>query len=269
MAKVINTRPSGQNKELSALLSEAGFEPVEIPLVDIIASEEGLMRIRKLQPSGYTAIFLSSPNGIRQLQAGLDHHFEVWLKKPFYLVGGKSKPLVEDLGGRVAFFPEEPSLEGFLKEYPLSVMEANGPPGMVFAQRWLHPCSESTRLDPAAFRKLGVEVENIAVYRPGMPSDAGERIAKEGGAMAAMFCSGSAVENFFQAAPEAAAALGTPKGMMVFSIGPSTSRALREGGVVNLHEAATADNAGLVEALRKAVGVAETQVLKKNPEPAK
>src|SRR6267142_1468048 len=118
MAVVINTRPADQSAELSDLLRRAGFEPLEIPMVDIVPDEEGLLRLRKMQPSHFTGIFLSSPNGLRHMEAGLlVTEMEGWLEKPFFLVGGKSAGLVEKLGGRVAFYPQEASLDGFLKEY--------------------------------------------------------------------------------------------------------------------------------------------------------
>ena len=160
MALVLNTRPEDQNTELTALLRAAGFDPLEIPLVDVVPDPEGLGRIRRLQPSGFTGIFLSSPNGLRHLVGGLvGNELEARMAKPFYLVGGKAAALVREKGGKVAFFPQEASLEGFLKEFsPAGVMHAEGVgsltvTGVKMAQRWLHPCSASTRLDPAAFRK--------------------------------------------------------------------------------------------------------------------
>ena len=99
------------------------------------------------------------------------------------------------------------------------------------AQRWLHPCSASTRLDPAEFRKKGITIVNLPVYRPACPADLAALMGKGGkDAAAIVFCSGSAVENFFQAAPDLAAGLGRPKGPLAVSIGPSTSKALRDLG---------------------------------------
>ncbi len=267
MAKVLNTRPAGQIQDLSRLLTEAGFESVEIPLVEILPIAEGIRKILRLRPSGYTGIFLSSPNGLRQMQAGLDSDIEPWMLKPFYLVGDKSKPYIESLGGRVAFYPREASVDGFLKEYPLQIEESAGPRGMVFARRWLHPCSAATHLDPTAFRKCGVEVDNIAVYRPVLPEGAAKQIAMVAqGISAVLFASGSAVDHFFKAAPALAATLGLPQGPIAVSIGPSTSKALIEHGIEKYEEAESADNKGLVEALKSGFGLTETKALKKNAE---
>ncbi len=272
MAVVLNTRPADQNSGLSALLRAAGFEPLEIPLVGIEPEPDGLERLRRLPPTGFTGIFLSSPNGLRQMASGLmPAEIEPWLAKPFYLVGPKSGDLVREHGGRVAFHPREASLEGFLKEYSPSSQGNAGVTGLVLAQRWLHPCSASTRLDPAAFRKRGVEVENVPVYRPGPNPEAPGLLARHAPSLdAIVFCSGSAVAHFYAAAPPALAArLGKKDGILAVSIGPSTSQALIEKGVDQRCEAAQADDAGLVDALRQAFGSRATRILARTTPPPK
>ena len=275
MAVVINTRPEDQNAELTTLLRAAGFEPVEVPMVDIVPDEEGLARLRRLQPSGFTGIFLSSPNGLRHMESGLlPAELEKWLAKPFYLVGPKSAGLVEKLGGQVAFHPKEASLDGFLKEFSSArAMHAGGTgnlvaTGLVVKQRWLHPCSASTRLEPADFRTKNIDVENVPVYRPGMNPDAAKRLAEVGPKIeAVVFCSGSAVEHFFAAAPELAASLGRPDGPFAVSIGPSTSQALSEKGVERCRQALHADNSSMVDALKAAFAHSATKIMKKTPAP--
>ena len=264
MVKILNTRPVGQNRDLSGLLRQAGFKPIEIPLVEISPSLEGLEKARGLSPSRFTGIFLSSPNGLKHLQGGLpDEIFGRWLEKPFFLVGSRTRPMIEALGGKVAFAPEEASVDGFLKEY----QGFTAPGGLPLMQRWFHPCSSSTRLDPAPFRQRQVEVKNLPVYDPACPKNAAERLEMEGAsAYAVLFCSGSAVGHFFQAAPGLAATLGAPKGLVAISIGPSTSKALAARGVATFTQAQRADNAGLLDALKAALSGADTQVIRKSPE---
>jgi uroporphyrinogen-III synthase len=267
MVRIINSRPAERNAELSRLLTQAGFEPVEIPFVDIRPHEEGQARAAATASQGFTGIFLSSPNGFRHFRdALLATQLEKWTEKPFYLVGAAARALVEEAGGKVAFFPEEASLEGFLKEY----RPFTEPGRLPMAQRWLHPCSLSTRLEPAEFRKRSIEVVNLPVYKPGPPPDLASRLEENGrGAAAILFCSGSAVDNFFEAAPENASLLGRKEGPLAVSIGPSTTAALRKHGVEALIEAQHADDASLVDALKSAVGGMKTEVLKKTEAPMK
>ena len=272
MAVVINTRPADQGEGLSTLLKAAGFDPLDIPLVDIEPESEGLGRLARMQPSGFTGIFLSSPNGLRQMAAAMSAaELEPWMAKPFYLVGPKAGGLVRKLGGQVAFHPAEASLEGFLKEYVPSAQGSSGVTGLVLARRWLHPCSVSTRLDPAAFRKKGIEIENIAVYRPGPNPAAPALLSKHAGSVEAIvFCSGSAVEHFFAAAPpDLASRLGKKDGVLAVSIGPSTSQALAAKGVDYCRQADRADDAGLVDALKQAFGGRATKVLARDARAAK
>ncbi len=259
MIKVVNTRPADRNQELTRLLRQAGFAVAEVPMVEVRADAEGQAKAAALQPSGFTGIFLSSPNGLRHFQEGLlASQFERWSIKPFYLVGPAARVLVETAGGRVAFVPQEASLEGFLKEF-----QTQPAPGLPLAQRWLHPCSTSTRLDPAEFRKKGITVVNQAVYRPACPDDIAARMAKDGkDAAAIVFCSGSAVENFFKSAPDLAAGLTKPKGPVAVSIGPSTSKALRDNGVTDIHQAQHADDLSLVDTLKSLSGGFKTEVLR-------
>jgi uroporphyrinogen-III synthase len=264
--RIINTRPEGQNAELSDLLRKAGFTPVEAPLVTIIPVEEGVARLRKLPAASFTGVFLSSANGLKQMQAGLDEAvLSRWMGKPFFLVGNRGRALVESLGGRVAFVPEEASLQGFLREY----RAAPGPAGLPLSQRWMHPCSSATRVNPAAFKERNVEIENIPVYKPGYPEDAPARLREAADVTAILFCSASAVDHFHRAAPEALSkAVGALKGVLAISIGASTTEALRLRGIEAVHEAPHADNEGLIDALRQAYGGAETKVLKAPKAPA-
>lgn len=273
MALVLNTRPADQNAALSAKLKAAGFEPLEIPMVDIEADPEGLDRLRHLHPGRFTGVFLSSPNGLRFMAAELlPADLEPWMAKPFYLVGPKAGELVRRHGGQVAFHPAEASLDGFLKEFAPAAQGNAGVTGLVLAQRWLHPCSTATRLDPAAFRKKGIEVENVPVYRPGANPDAAGLLAKgAAGLDAVVFSSGSAVAHFFAVAPpELAGRLGKKDGVLAVSIGPSTTQALIEKGVEQPCEAAQADDAGLVDALKQAFGTRGTKILArpKAPQPS-
>ncbi len=302
MLRILNTRPSGQNQELSRLLREWGFESIEIPLVEIGPLQEGLEKFQKLNPDHYGGIFLSSPNGFRLMQ----EYSSPWMKLPFFTVGSKTKNWIEKLGGTVAFCPKGSSLESFLLEFKSEILKNSN--HFNFEKPWLHACSSSTRVVEKKFAEMGIRIENIPVYHPALPESAKERLKtlfeinaenkneksfgnKNSGQQnypeGILFCSGSAVDNFFAANPMAKAiAEGKSMGMgmnspshaasgsgfelnsasisdtahalqnlAVISIGPSTTKALNMRGVTKVQEATVADDLGMVQALKIALEI--------------
>lgn len=120
-------------------------------------------------------------------------------------------------------------------------------------QRWLHPCSEKTRLQPEAFAALGVEVINVSVYRPQLPDVSSEKLQALSDDIAVVtFCSGSAVDHFYQAAPDKAKQWAAT--LPAASLGAATSEALKRQGWGRIEQAPTADGPGLVIAVQRALG---------------
>lgn len=234
---------------LNAALSAAGFQPIDVPLVELTLLHETLDLLEKLSEGHYDGILLSSPNLLPLLKASGRDLPPPWRAKPWYLIGTRAQSEVEALGVRVAFVPrEEASLEGFLHEIP--------------AQnnlRLIHPCSTKTRLEPSLFLGKGINVHNMAVYEPRCPTGAAEaleaawpHLSPQG---AVLFASGSAVHHLFDAAPKLARTLSDPDGPVPVSIGASTTRALRMYGVDRAHpriqQTPTADTAGFLAVLEK------------------
>ncbi len=244
MIEVLNTRPSDQAGALTQRLKEAGFGCHELPLVEIKPVAEMETPVASLNPEDFQGLLFSSPNGVRHflrlLSPGLRN---AWFSLPVSLVGPGAIPEVEKAGGRVHFLPVRASLGGLLEELP--------PP--LLPEKWLHPCSQATRLDPADFLSKGITAVNLPVYYPALPSDTAERLQKVWPRLGAVvFCSGSAVENLFAAAPALAAHLGRTNGPVAVSIGESTTAALLRHDVTAPLQARRSDNAGLVEILREA-----------------
>lgn len=246
MIGVLNTRPRDQAAALSTAARAAGFEPLEVPLVELVLLEKSLTLLGKLSDRNYDGILLTSPNLLPLLKRRNARVPAAWIDKPWYLIGSRARTDVEELGAAVTFIPNAASLEGFLAEIPQhpSMHPGNG-------LRLLHPCSAKTRLDPAIFASAGIKVHNMAVYEPRCP--AGTEAALQAAwprARAVLLASGSAVHHLFLAAPALARTLSSDDGPLPVSIGASTSRALRMYGVERFLQAPSADNAGLVEALR-------------------
>jgi uroporphyrinogen-III synthase len=245
MTGVLNTRPSELAPELSARLREAGFEPHEAPLVALSLDREGLSKLRALDAGGglepFTGVLMSSPNLLSALRAEGEELPKALLRKPWYLISARIRDQVEALGARVAFIPQEASAGGFAREIA------------PHRARLLHLCSSKTRLRPEPLAAKGIEVENLPLYTPGLAPGAAQAVRAAWPRIeAVVFASGTAVHNLFACAPFEAATLGTASGPLAVAIGFSAVEALKSHGVSSrVRQAPTADNAGLVAALKK------------------
>jgi uroporphyrinogen-III synthase len=238
--EVLNTRPQEQAAALSALLRQAGYKSIEVPLVELVLLDEGLRELAGSATRASDGILLSSPNLLPLLASGADAKTRKSLAaKPWYLISGRARSQVEAFGAEVAFAPKQASLEGFLRELPKQK-----------GLRLIHLCSSKTRVDPAVFAEYGILVTNITVYAPHCPLEAAQGLeAAWPRVKAVLFASGSAVNNLFSAAPSLGKTLGAKGKPQPFSIGPSASEALQTWGVRTFPSAPTADNAGFIAAL--------------------
>src|SRR5262245_48008168 len=64
---VVNTRPSSQASELSQLLRRAGFEPLELPAIEIIPCmpRDLALTLQRLRAGAYAWLILPSANAGR------------------------------------------------------------------------------------------------------------------------------------------------------------------------------------------------------------
>jgi uroporphyrinogen-III synthase len=242
---VLNTRPHELAPELSAKLRAAGYEPFEAALVELSLDPSGLEGLRaraqevEAHATDYTGILISSPNLLSALAEAGEKIPKVFLRKPWYLISARIRAQVEALGARIAFIPQEASVEGFIRE----IATHNG-------ARLLHLCSSQTRLKPESLKAKGFVIENLTLYTPGTPQDSAEAIqAAWNKVRAVIFASGTAVHHLFNAQPALAAKMGTPSGPLPISIGLSATEALKANGIRNYRQAPTADNAGFIAAL--------------------
>jgi len=254
MISVLNTRPKAPaasseedaSSALSRALKDAGFAPLDVPMVELVLLHDALDLLAKLSDKHYDGILLSSPNLLPLLKAAGRALPPAWLAKPWYLIGPRAQGEVEALGITVAFVTEhDASLEGFLREIP---QQQN--------LRLIHPCSSKTRLEPALFTGKGIDVHNMAVYEPRCPAGAAEALAlawpklREGGrGSAVLFASGSAVHHLFEAAPHLARTLSEEDGPVPVSIGASTTRALRMYSVERSVQTPSPDTSGFLATL--------------------
>lgn len=247
MIGVLNTRPREIAPQLSALLRAAGYEPFEASLVELELHAKGLEALRERAAqveagaANYTGLLISSPNLLSALEAAGEELPAAFLRKPWYLISARVRAQVEALGARIAFIPQEASLDGFLRE----IATHNG-------ARLLHLCSSKTRMKPDSLKARGFTVENLTLYTPGCPKDCAEKVAAAWDKVrAVVFGSGTAVHNLFSAQPALAAKLGTYSGPLPISIGLSATEALKSHAIHHFRQAPTADNAGFIAALNQ------------------
>lgn len=247
MIGVLNTRPHEIAAPLSEALRAAGYEPFEVSLVELTLVPSGLAGLKaraekaRAGEDDYTGILMSSPNLLSALEAAGESIPDVFIRKPWYLIGARIRAQVEALGARIAFIPQEASVHGFIRE----IATHNG-------ARLLHLCSSQTRMHPDSLKSKGFAIENLTLYTPGRPEGAAQKLAEAWGKVAAVvFASGTAVHNLYALQPELAASLGTPGGPVPISIGLSSTDALKHYGVRHYRQAPTADNAGFIAALNQ------------------
>jgi uroporphyrinogen-III synthase len=244
---ILVTRARHQAGQLSEKLRVLGAEVVEIPAIEIVPPESFAELDRALgNLSRYQWLIVTSANGVEALAgrmkvlgigAGGFSRFKV------AAVGSATARALEDLGLAVAVTPAEYVAE--------SLVEALG--DQVRGQRVLLARAAVARdVIPDALRARGATVDVMDAYRTVIPADSVTTVrtlfGENGGAPdAATFTSSSTVTNFLNLLREAG--VDAPKTMRAVSIGPITSKTLRENGWEPAAEADPHDLAGLTAAV--------------------
>ncbi|MFY9746981.1 MAG: uroporphyrinogen-III synthase [Acidobacteriaceae bacterium] len=248
---ILVTRARHQAGQLSEKLRALGAEVVEIPAIEIVPPESYAALDEALRNvSQYQWLIVTSANGVAALAGRLEllgvgsadfGHLMI------AAVGSATARALEDLGLTVAVTPEEYVAE--------SLVEALGE--QVDGKRVLLARAAVARdVIPDALRARGAQVDVVDAYRTMIPSESVTAIRtlfSPGGRLpdAATFTSSSTVTNFLNLLRESAVA--RPVSMRAVSIGPITSRTLRENGWEPAAEANPHDLAGLVEVVMRAL----------------
>jgi uroporphyrinogen III methyltransferase/synthase len=242
---MVVTRTRKQAGALSHGLRELGADVFELPTIRIEPPENVLEFGQLVQDAhAYDWIIFTSPNGV-------DAFFEMFYKifKDAREIGGvriaaigpATAQRVRDFHLAVDLQPEEAVTEGIVREFQKQ--------GSVENERMLVVRAEITREVLAKeLSSMGAIVDEAIAYRT-LPeeNDVSGGIARfrETGADLITFTSSSTVTNFM--------ALNLPleSRLKMASIGPITSRTMRENGLRVDVEAAAHDTAGLVRAIQK------------------
>jgi uroporphyrinogen-III synthase len=245
---VLVTRAAHQASKLSDGLRELGAEAVEVPIIEIQppASFDALdASLRRL--SGYDWLIVTSVNTV---------HVLAERAAAFGIVPGDTSPQVAAVGratadaARQAGFNVAVTPDAYVAE---SLVSALG--DRVAGKHVLLARAEIARdVIPDALRAGNAQVDVVDAYRNLIPASAPEHLRKalEKGIDAATFTSSSSAAHLAEVAH--AAGMAFPfAGVPAISIGPITSRTLRELGWLPAAEAAVHDIPGLIAAVTRAL----------------
>jgi uroporphyrinogen III methyltransferase / synthase len=242
--RVVVTRTRKQAGTLSRQLRELGADVFELPTIRIEPPTD-LREFAELVQDAhiYDWIVFTSPNGV-------DAFFDIFYKlyddareiggARIAAIGPATAKRVRDFHLHVDLEPEEFVSEGIVREFRKQ--------GGIENLRILLARAEKARdVLPKELSALGAIVDEAIAYRT-VPetrdiTGARRRFVEEGADLIT-FTSSSTVENFL------ALGLAWPKGLRVASIGPVTSRTIRDSGLKVDVEARRHDIEGLVEAIR-------------------
>ncbi len=245
--RVLVTRAAHQAGKLSEGLRALGAEPVEVPVLEIQppASFDPLDRALRSLDS-YNWLILTSANTVRALveraeAIGLSMTPPALLKVA--AVGEATAAAARKAGLPVALVPGTYVAEALIECLA----------GQAGGKRILLARAEVARdVIPDALRAAGATVDVVDAYRNAMP-EAAPRLLREAlanGIDAATFTSSSSVTHLAEAARTAGMTFPFA-GVAAVSIGPITSRTLREAGWEPAAEASPYDISGLIAAVSR------------------
>jgi uroporphyrinogen-III synthase/uroporphyrinogen III methyltransferase/synthase len=242
---VLVTRAAHQAGKLSGGLRALGAEPVEVPVLEIQppATYEPLdAALRQL--GSYDWLILTSANTVKALQeraAELRIELDARASLKVAAIGEATATAARKAGFSVALIPESYVAESLVAGFGNAVA----------GHRVLLARAAVARdVIPDALRAAGASVDVVDAYLNAMPEDAPARLrhALANGVDAATFTSSSSATHLAEAAR--AAEIQFPfAGVKAISIGPITSKTLRDLGWEPAAEATVLDVPGLIESV--------------------
>jgi uroporphyrinogen-III synthase len=253
--RILVTRALPQASGLAKLLEEEGAVAITIPAIEIVPPQSFQpldKALKKIQ--SYDWLILTSVNGVAALRRRMEKAgIDAGLLRPMRIcaIGPATKSEIErQLGLPVAVMPEE-----YIAESVVSALRKQ-----VAGQNVLLVRAKVARdVIPNELRKAGAEVDVAEAYETILPVNSAAKLQHvlEGErADAVTFTSSSTARNFVALLPHGKSPKELLQGMALASIGPVTSRTLREVGLWIDVEADTYTMEGLVAALERYFGVA-------------
>lgn len=244
--KVLITRPRNQADSFADALTNAGFEPIFFPVIEIRPFEENVALDRAIAKlECYDWVVFTSVNGVDVFFEHLAYPSSFpgeGLGVKVAAIGPKTAQSLEARSVTPNFVPEEYVAEAIL-------------PGLGdLCERWvLLPRAEIARKAlPEAIMKAGGVAHEIAVYQtlPAEPDPEGLAVLKSG-VEAVTFTSPSTVENFLEIVRRIGLdPLHLPGNPRIACIGPITRKTAEGAGYVDVVVAEEYTSEGIVQLLR-------------------
>lgn len=247
--RIVVTRPPDDGR-LRCLLEAEGAAVLECPAIQIAPpSDYGPLDDALRNLAAYGWIVFTSRNGVAAVigrMSALGMTPETLARARLAVIGPGTAEALREHGLAAALAPEEFRAEALVEAF--ARRDVRG-------VRVLLPRAAVARnVLPDGLRALGAAVDVVAAYRtaPGTPAPGALEAVRTGAIDAVTFTSSSTVRYFLRlAGPDARRIL---EGVFVACIGPVTAETARDAGLRVGAVASTYTLAGLVDALRGALG---------------
>ena len=241
--RIVVTRAQDQSAEFVDRLHALGADVLEWPVISLHPALDPTPLDQAIERlATYDWLIFTSVNGVRFFLERLDKssHDLRSLKARICAIGPATRKTLENLHLKVDLMPEEYVAESLVSAFAGEKLQG---------KRILLPRAAVARdLIPTELSKLGAEIDVVEAYRNEVPADAGARAhnflsaAKKPDWIT--FTSSSTVTNAMAiAGPDAL------KGVRIASIGPVTSKTVREHGLTVDAEAKQFTVDGLIQAI--------------------
>jgi uroporphyrinogen-III synthase len=244
--RILITRARHQAGRLAEALEAQGAEVIRLPTIEIVPPETYVPLDYALQTiSGFDWLIVTSANGAAALADRMEvlsipaqrlSHLEV------AAIGPATAAALDRIGLQVTAMPDE-----YVAEAVVDLLREKVAGKQVLLVR----AAVARDVIPAELRKCGADLHVVEAYRTVIPADSIEQVRalfSEGRPLpdAVTFTSSSTVNNFFSLL--AAANIELPNGLRAVSIGPVTTRTLRQHHWEPTREATRYDIPGVVDA---------------------
>jgi len=244
--RILITRARHQAGRLAEALETHGAEVLRLPTIEIVPPETYAHLDAVLEViSGFDWLIVTSANGVAAL-ANRMRFLEIHTDRLKHLhvaaIGPATAVAVGRLGLKVSAMPEE-----YVAEAVVAMLKDRVSGKHVLLAR----AAVARDVIPEQLRKYGADIHVVETYRTVIPAhsiDQVRELFREGKLLpdAVTFTSSSTVNNFFTLL--AAAQIELPAGLRAVSIGPVTTRTLRQHNWEPACEAVKYDIPGVVSA---------------------